>query len=78
MKIQVTMKDPDVLYEAIRDAVYDELKSKYLEDDEIDAIADIKIDKCQDIASKWFTYGEYLSVEIDTETSAIRVLEANE
>lgn len=78
MKIQVTMKDTDVLHEAIYEAINDDLKSMNLDPEEKEAIRDVRFEKYLEVASKWFTYGEYLDIEIDTEEETIRVLGANE
>ena len=69
MKIQVTLKDPDSLNDEITDGVVREYPN---EDPDIRAekIADIRIMSC-----KWFKYGEYVTIEIDTETETAKVLE---
>ncbi len=63
MKFQVTMKAPDALYEAIRQAVL-----KAPEDDDL---RQELIEKCE----RWFKWGEYLTVEIDTEAMTCQVVE---
>lgn len=54
MKINVYLKDPDALHEAIREA---RRKGSDVDEPQINRIA-----------AKWFKYGEYLTVELDTET----------
>lgn len=78
MKIQVTMKDPDALYDAVNDAVDEDLKASGLDQEEQDAIRDIRREKHAEVVGKWFRYGEYLTVEIDTDEKTIRVLEDDE
>ena len=78
MKFQVTMKDPDQLYDAAAEAVDDELKATNLSEEERDAIREIRTEKVTDVADKWFRWGEYLTVEIDTEAETIRVVPAGE
>lgn len=74
-KVTITLKDPDALYDAITEAVDTELDSTNLDAEEKDAIREIRREKISEIANKWFTWGEYLSVEIDTEEKTIKVLE---
>lgn len=68
MKFKVTMKDPDTLSDAIDDAVKDDLKKiEGLSDDDREALAYGRRKEAGDVAAKWFRYGEYVTVEIDTE-----------
>jgi len=76
--IHVTMKDTDVLYDAIEDAVRIELAESGLDEEEQEAIQEIRREKYGNVASKWFRYGEYLDVEIDTDAQTIKVLGADE
>lgn len=76
MKFKVTMKNPDALGEAINDAVTAELaKMPGLHDDEAEELADTRRRKVSEMCGKWFQYGEYLTVEIDTEAGTCVVLE---
>lgn len=75
MKFKVTMKDPDTLHDAIADAVKDELKQMNLGEDEKEALQEIRANRYAEIAGKWFEYGEYLTVEIDTEAKTATVCE---
>jgi len=61
MKLNITFKNPDSVTDSIREAA--------------NGNEDL-IEELEDIACKWIKYGEYLTVEIDTETKSIRVLEA--
>lgn len=76
MKFQVTLKDPDVLYDAINEALDEDLKG--FDEDEANAIREIRHEKLAEMASKWFEYGEYLTVEIDTDEQSIRVVPVGE
>lgn len=78
MKFRVTMKDTDVLQDGIEDAVDEDLKNSNLPEDEQEAVRELRIEKCADVANEWFTYGEYLEVEIDTDTRSIRVVPRSE
>jgi len=76
MIFRVNMKDPDQLYEGIDDALDEELKD--MDDDEAEAVREIRREKAYEIASEWFEYGEYLTVEIDTIKRSIRVIPVEE
>lgn len=74
MKFQVQMKDPDTLYDAIQDAVNAGLRDEGHPDDEREALAELRERKISALCSKWFKYGEYLTVEIDTEAGTCVVV----
>lgn len=77
MKFKVTMKDPDSVGDAISDAVTVDLnKIEGLDRDDRDALFDTRQAAAQKVASKWFRYGEYLTVEIDTDAGTATVLPA--
>lgn len=76
MKFKVTMKDPDTLHDAIRDAIKKDLKEYGVTDkDEQEALQEIRAEKIGKLTSKWFEYGEYLTVEIDTDAGTATVCE---
>lgn len=70
-KIRVILKDPDALQDAINDLLDEELKD--MPEDEAAAIRELRGGKYREIASKWFEYGEYLTVVIDLEAKTIDV-----
>lgn len=73
MKFKVSMKDPDTLDDAISDAI--EVTDVALMDgEEREAVKEIRMKKAREIAAKWFQYGEYLTVEIDTEAGTCTVV----
>ena len=75
MKFKITMKDPDTLYDAIRDAVKEEVDAiENIDADERQDLIETRIEKAAKVASKWFEYGEYLRVEIDTDAGTCVVL----
>jgi hypothetical protein len=59
-KITVTMKDPDGVYESVKDAGYN-----------IDEMPE----DVEKVMGKYFEYGEYMTVEIDIEKGTATVLE---
>jgi len=77
MKIRITLKDPDAVYEAIQDHVRGSLKATGLTEREIDKVADSREADLGRSLSKWVKHGEYVTVEFDTEISTATVI-ANE
>lgn len=74
MKFTVTMKDPDTLDDAISDAIEQAVTADELPDEEErNAVRGIRKDKVRDLCRRWFEYGEYLAVEIDTVAETITV-----
>ena len=59
MKIRITMKDPDGVYDSVSDVVQTNSEREMVDM----------------VLKQWFEYSEYLTVEVDTETNTIRVLE---
>lgn len=69
MRFRVTMKDPDTLHDAIQDAVTASVEAmdNIVDPDEKEALEETRKEAIQKICNSWFKYGEYLTVEIDTE-----------
>lgn len=79
MKFKVTMKDPDTLTDAIDEAVKAQIvEIGIIDEDEIEALTEKRADKVRDLCGEWFEYGEYLTVEIDTEAKTATVCKVNE
>lgn len=78
MKFRVTMKDPDALDEPIEDAVKEAPDLASLPEDEREILQEHRKVSLREIASRWFEYGEYLTVEIDTDAKTCVVVEARE
>lgn len=75
MKFKVMMKDPDTLHDAIREAVKKWSASlREIDEDERESIAESRETKVGELCSKWFEYGEYLQVEIDTDAKTCTVV----
>lgn len=74
MKFTVSMKDPDTLQDAIHEAVEDDLSEKDLDEEEMEAVGEVREEKIRKLCAKWFEYGEYLRVEIDTDAGTCTVL----
>lgn len=74
MKFEVTMKDPDGVYDCIQDAAKEWAgQVTGVDEEERESLVESKHEKLQKICKKWFEYGEYLTVEIDTEAESITV-----
>lgn len=77
MKFRVTMKDPDCLNDAIADAVRESLAAdERLDADEMDAVGEVRREKVGESCKRWFKWGEYLTVEVDTDAGTCVVTEA--
>lgn len=75
MKFRVTMKDPDVLHDAIEEAVDSAVdKMDGLDADEREAVKDKRKENVADSCCAWFKYGEYLTVEVDTDAKTCVVV----
>lgn len=79
MKFKVTMKDPDTLWDAIYDAIKSDLATNTaLSDQDKEDVFESRDNAAREVASQWFKYGEYLTVEIDTEAKTIAVCPASD
>lgn len=75
MKFRVTFKDPDTLGDAIREAVTGEVAAMQLANtEERDALIDIRVRRVGEQVGKWFHYGEYVTVELDTDAGTATVI----
>ena len=66
MKIQLTFKSPDAIYEALLRAG---ISRRYPDGDDSETY-----DEIYEELSKWVHYGEYLNVEYDTETKQMIII----
>ena len=46
----------------------------HLDNEETEIIKESHVEKVKQIVSRWFEYGEYLTVEIDTDTETCAVV----
>lgn len=82
MKIRVTMKTPDALNYAMKEAYpttipnyeTDEFDPMDPESDKYNEAMDNR-DNFKELCQKWFEYGEYVTLEIDTEAGTCVVVE---
>lgn len=77
MKFTVSMKNPDALDDAIRDAVREDIaRNDGIAADEVDLLMEHRCDKVREACKQWFEHGEYLTVEVDTEAGTCVVQKA--
>lgn len=76
MKFTVTMKDPDGVYDSIEEAVRESIKAMGLPEDEAEALTEARTETVKKTTGKFFRYGEYVDIEIDTEAGTATVLPA--
>jgi hypothetical protein len=76
VKLRITIKDPDCLFEPVEDAVRDEVERLVgLSDDEKKDLIEDRADALRAKLGRWFEYGEYLLIEIDTDAMTATVVE---
>lgn len=68
MKIRITLKDPDGVDLACDDFVESVLNEKgELDEEERELLGDHQRDKFKQLTKKFIEYGEYVTIEIDTD-----------
>ena len=78
MKFRATLKDPDGFYEAIKDAAAKSLEATQgLTSEEKEMLLESRVEQFSDLVSSWAQYGEYLTVEFDTDTGTCFVVKDN-
>lgn len=78
MKFQVTLKDPDGPYECIQEAAKDSIASiAGLSADERELLVDQRVAELRKFSDKWLKYGEYVTVEFDTEAGLATIVATN-
>jgi hypothetical protein len=79
MKFRVQFKDPDGVYDSLERAAEEAVADvKGLDDEEREAILDVKRNKVSAASDVYIKWGEYLVVEFDTEDGSARVLTSDE
>lgn len=74
MKIKLMLKDPDGVYESVKEAVIDSLPEGLSRDEREDVIR-TRMENAWDVLRKWVEFQEYVRIEIDTDAGTARVLE---
>lgn len=76
MKIRVSLKDPDVMQDAVDDAVKLLPKPEGISEGEWESLRDGRADAANSaISHRWMKYGEYLVVEFDLDAGTATVIE---
>lgn len=76
MKFQIQMKDPDGVSDSIEEAAKKSASEvQGLSDEEREELIDSRANSFSKIIERWFEYQEYLTVEIDTDTKTISVVD---
>jgi len=78
MHVEITMKNPDCVFEAISRAAVDSVSdASGLNEEEIKELIKSRQKEIEEQVSKWVKYGEYITIEIDTVRETARVIPAN-
>ena len=79
-KLRITFKDPDALYNCIREQVVEALPDEDREEydrmnaREQNAFIMDRVEEAQDAAREWLRWGEYVELEIDIVERTCRVV----
>lgn len=71
------MKDPDGVFESICQAAIKEAEKLDIDAGSKATVAQNITDNLNEMVTKWFEFGEYLTVQIDTKAKTIKVLEVD-
>jgi hypothetical protein len=75
MKIRMQLKDPDGVSDSIQEAVEKSVAASGITDeDEREALFEARTEKAGKAIGKWVEYGEYLTVEFDTDAGTATVV----
>ena len=76
MKINVTLKDPDGVYNSIEEAAKDAVnKMEGLSEEEGQALIEIRTESIKNKLKRWIKYEEYIRIEFDTDLMTAKILE---
>lgn len=75
MKIQFTFKDPDTVYDTLRECAEGEVNQiDGLSDGEREELVDGRHNKLKEACKPWIKWGEYVRIEIDTDAKTATVI----
>ena len=75
MIINITLKDPDGIYDSIREAAEEQVKAiKGLDSGEKSALIEKRHTQIDKDLEPWIEYSEYVRLEIDTEAKTATVI----
>ena len=77
MKLKITLKDPDGVWDGIQTAAQESLKQVTgFSEKEMEQIAEIRRGRLVSACSQWIDCGEYVTIEIDTDAKTATVCPA--
>lgn len=77
MKLKITLKDPDGVYDSIMEAAEDSTSdAQGLDDTELEKLVATRSEKLGEQCKPWIKHGEYVTIEIDTEAGTAIVCKA--
>jgi len=75
MKFKITFKDPDGVYESTRAAARSSVDLvEGMQPDEKEELIELRYESMYESCRQWVKYGEYITVEIDTDLNTIEVV----
>lgn len=74
MKFRVTMKDPDGAGDSIQEAAEKAVVALNLDAEEAEAVLEKRVEKLRAFVRPWMEYGEYITIEFDTEAGTASVV----
>ena len=75
MRFKVTFKDPEGPYDCIRDAAKaSAAEVEGIDEEERDALEEHRADQMRKFSGKWLAYGEYVTIEFDTDAGTAVVV----
>ena len=77
MKVKLFLKDPDGVYESVRDAAQETLPDG-LSEEETESLLKSRTADMHEKLKNWVQWKEYVTVEIDTDTGETKVLPVKE
>jgi hypothetical protein len=76
-KFRLTLKDPDGVYESLQEAAKDSIAGvATLSASEREALIDLRRESLSGAMARWVEFGEYVTIEIDTDARTAVVVEA--
>jgi hypothetical protein len=76
MKFRIMLKDPDGVWESVREAAEASMKDvPAIDGREREDLIEGRVEKLFDVCGRWLEYKEYLTVEVDTDQGTCVVVE---
>ena len=80
MKLKITLKDPDGVYDSMQSAARESVSrvglAEGLSNIEVDTLVYSRHEKIAEQCRQWIRYGEYVTIEIDTDAGTAVVCKA--